>query len=99
MPASRRRPRTFALLAWCRVDDLAHAPELRYRVTGLPSCLVVVGDRDALVPEARAFVAACAKSEVRSRLVVLQGAGHGFVSAGRAPDVVAAAVGWFDLIG
>ena len=89
----------FALLAWCRVDDLAHAPELRYRVAGLPSCLVVVGDRDALVPEARAFVAACAKSEVRSRLVILQGAGHGFVSAGRAPDVVAAAVGWCDLIG
>jgi len=88
----------FALLSWCRVDDLAHAPELRYRVTGLPSCLVVVGDRDALVPEARAFVAACGQSEVRSRLVVLPRAGHGFVSDGRAPDVVAAAVGWFGLV-
>ncbi|HEY3340037.1 MAG TPA: alpha/beta hydrolase fold domain-containing protein [Propionicimonas sp.] len=87
----------FALLTWCRVDDLAHAPELRYRVAGLPSCLVVVGDRDALVPEARAFVAACERNEVRSQLVVLPGAGHGFVSAGRAPDAVAAAVGWFDL--
>lgn len=87
----------FALLSWCRTDDLDYAPELRYRVAGLPSCLVVVGDRDALVPEARAFVAACGKSQVRSRLVVLPGAGHGFVSTGRAPDVVAAAVGWFDL--
>lgn len=87
----------FALLAWCRVDDLAHAPELRYRTEGLPPCLVVVGDRDALVPEARAFVAACGTTGVRSRLVVLPGAGHGFVSAGRAPDVVAAAVSWFEL--
>jgi acetyl esterase len=88
----------FALLSWCRVDDLAHAPELGYRTGGLPPCLVVVGDRDALVPEARAFVAACEKTSVRSRLVVLPGAGHGFVSAGRAPDAVAAAAGWFDLV-
>jgi len=88
----------FALLNWCRVDDLANAPELRYRTEGLPPCLVVVGDRDALVPEARAFVAACEKTGVRSRLVVLPGAGHGFVSTGRAPDVVAAAVGWFELV-
>jgi len=88
----------FALLSWCRVDDLAHAPELRYRTEGLPPCLIVVGDRDALVPEARAFVAACERTGVRSRLVVLPGAGHGFVSAGRAPDVVAAAVSWFDLV-
>ncbi len=87
----------FALLTWCRVDDLAHAPELRYRVEGLPSCLVVVGDRDALVPEARAFVAACEERQVRSRLVVLPDAGHGFISAGHAPDVVAAAVSWFGL--
>ena len=87
----------FALLAWCRLDDLANAPELRYRVAGLPSSLVVVGERDALVPEARAFVAACQQNQVRSRLVVLPGAGHGFIAAGRAPDVVAAAVGWFDL--
>jgi len=88
----------FALLNWCRADDLANAPELRYRTEGLPPCLVVVGDRDALVPEARAFIAACGKTDVRSRLVVLPGAGHGFVSTGRAADVVAAAVSWFDLV-
>lgn len=87
----------FALLNWCRVDDLAHAPELRYRTDGLPPCLLVVGDRDALVPEARAFVAACDKAHVPNRLVVLPGAGHGFVSAGQAPDVVAEAVTWFGL--
>ncbi len=87
----------FALLSWCRVDDLAHAPELRYRVGRLPSCLLVVGDRDALVPEARTFVAECAKNRVRSRLAVLPAAGHGFVSAGRAPDVVAEAIGWFGM--
>lgn len=88
----------FALLNWCRVDDLANAPELRYRTEGLPPCLVVVGDRDALVPEARAFVAACERTGVRSRLVVLPGVGHGFVSTGRAADVVAAAVSWFELV-
>jgi acetyl esterase len=87
----------YAFLNWCRVDDLAHAPELRYHAEVLPPCLVVVGDRDALVPEARAFVAACEKANVRSRLVVLPGVGHGFVSAGRAPDAVAEAITWFDL--
>ena len=87
----------FAFLNWCRVDDLANAPELRYRTEGLPPSLVMVGDRDALVPEARAFVAACEKSHVRSRLVVLPGAGHGFIAAGRAPDAVAEAIIWFGL--
>ncbi len=87
----------FATLSWCRVDDLSHAPELRYRTQGLPPTLVMVGDRDALVPEARAFVAACEQTHVRSRLVVLPGAGHGFISGGHAADVLAEAVTWFGL--
>jgi acetyl esterase len=87
----------FALLNWCRVEDLAHAPELHYRVEGLPPCLVVVGDRDALVPEARAFVEACSAAGVRSRLVELGNAGHGFVTTGRVPEVLTEAGAFFGL--
>jgi acetyl esterase len=87
----------FALRSWCRVDDLANAPELRYRAAALPPCLVIVGERDALVPEARALVAACREAGVECRLVVLGGAGHGFVSTGRTEEVVAEALSFFDL--
>lgn len=87
----------FAALTWCRVDELEHAPELRYRVEGLPSCLVVVGDQDSLVPEARAFIEACDREGVRAHLVLLPGAGHGFVSSDHALDAIAEARDFFDL--
>jgi acetyl esterase len=85
----------FALLSWCRVDDLAHAPELRFRATGLPPCLVIVGERDALVPEARAFVEACRAAGVHARLVELRDAGHGFVATDRSVDVLTEAAAFF----
>jgi len=86
----------FAFLTWCRVDDLAHAPELRYRAEGLPPCLVIVGERDALVPEARAFAEACSSAGVRCRLVELSGAGHGFVATARGVEVLDEARSFFD---
>jgi len=89
----------FALRSWCRVDDLANAPELRYRAAALPPVLVLVGERDALVPEARALAAACRDAGVECRLVVLRGAGHGFISAGRTDEIVAEALDFFDLGG
>ncbi|MGV8909945.1 MAG: alpha/beta hydrolase fold domain-containing protein [Propionicimonas sp.] len=87
----------FALRSWCRVDDLANAPELRYRAAALPSCLIVVGARDALAPEARALAVACREAGVECRLVTLAGVGHGFVSAGRTEEVVAEAIAFFGL--
>ena len=87
----------FALRSWCRVDDLANAPELRYRAAALPPCLVLVGERDALLPEARALAVSCRDAGVECRLVVLRGGGHGFVSAGRTEEVVAEAISFFDL--
>lgn len=87
----------FALRSWCRLDDLANAPELRDRAAGLPPCLVLVGERDALVAEARALAAACRHAAVECRLIELRGAGHGFVFAGRAEEVVAEAVSFFGL--
>jgi acetyl esterase len=85
----------FAFRAWARVSDLATAPRLDVSAVGLPPTLLAVGSLDSLLPEAQAFAAACERDGVDCRLVVLDGAAHGFVGTERAGEVLAAAAEFF----
>jgi acetyl esterase len=87
----------FAFRAWARVTDLADAPRLDSSAVGLPPTLLAVGSLDSLLPEARALAAACERDDVPCRLVVLDGAEHGFVGTERAGEVLAAAGEFFRL--
>ena len=79
-----------AFRAWTRVETLTDAPRFDLGATGLPPTFLAVGDQDALLPEARTLAAACERAGVRSQLVEVPGAGHGFLGGDDAPTVLAA---------
>ncbi|MFE5340603.1 alpha/beta hydrolase [Isoptericola sp. NPDC056578] len=91
-----RQLSTYAMRAWTGVDP-ADAPRLHRSARGLPPTLVAVGERDSLLPEARALADACRRDGVPCRLVELPGAEHGFVGTERAGEVLAEAATFFGL--
>jgi acetyl esterase len=87
---------TYAMRAWTGVGP-ADAPRLHRSARGLPPTFVAVGERDSLLPEARALETACRREDVACRLLELPGADHGFVGTERAGEVLAAAATFFAL--
>jgi acetyl esterase len=85
-----------AFRSWTRVETLADAPRFDLDATGLPPTFLAVGDQDALLPEARTLAAACERAGVRSQLVEVPGASHGFLGGDDAPAVLAALRGFVD---
>ncbi len=59
--------------------------------------LLIHGDKDTLVPieHSRWMIAALEKAKVKSKLVVVEGAGHGFSREQNEKIVVPAMVDWF----
>lgn len=86
-----------AFRAWARVADLRDAPHLESSAVGLPPTLLVVGSLDSLLPGTHAFAAACERDGVPCRLVVLDGAAHGFVGTDRAAEALTAAAQFLGL--
>ncbi|SKC61777.1 alpha/beta hydrolase [Krasilnikoviella flava] len=87
---------TVAMRVWTGVEP-SDALRLHRSAHGLPPTFVAVGDRDSLLPEARALTGSCRREGVPCRLVELPGAEHGFVGTERAGEVLAAARTFFDL--
>lgn len=70
----------FALTAWARPRALSDAPRLHQVEGPLPPVFIAVGERDALVNEARTLAATCEVRDAPWELHVLEGRGHGFIS-------------------
>ncbi|MFD6176513.1 MULTISPECIES: alpha/beta hydrolase fold domain-containing protein [unclassified Isoptericola] len=86
----------YAMRAWTGVAP-ASAPRLHLSARGLPPTVLAVGERDSLLPEARALAAACHRDGVPCRLLELPGAEHGFVGTPLAGEVLAGAAAFFGL--
>ena len=89
-------PRLFSAVDMVAAEQRRYSP-LAYVSADDPPALIVHGDRDATVPftQGRSMHEALTKAGVPSRLLLVEGAGHGFFGE-EAKRVNAAMVAWFE---